>query len=118
MGPYRTPDVPPEPKLSEVEQIIKLVQSKTSKQERKTAELAKEERLRIILNSEIKSIIKLIVQNIPRYEYMDNERVALSTDPEQVAEYNDRKENGCCGSVDRQLKIGDKVYLVGFNYGH
>lgn len=54
----------------------------------------------------------------PDYEYQDNHRYAVpGTDSEW--EYEDRRNRGCCGSVDVILQCDDGCQLMyGFNYGH
>lgn len=54
----------------------------------------------------------------------DNERMALESDPRQMAIYKDRRSHGCCGFSDSKLEFycyntGEKkVFWYGFNYGH
>lgn len=53
------------------------------------------------------------------YDYMDNYRWALASDPEQVAKFEEAEELGCCGSHNETITGPDGLkYLVGFNYGH
>ncbi len=53
------------------------------------------------------------------YEYSDNLRIANLSDPESVAQYEEQRRNGCCGSED-YIKFHWKgtEYWFGFNYGH
>lgn len=52
------------------------------------------------------------------YDNLDNERAALETDAVAVAEYEARRADGCCGSVDEIIQVNGHNWLVGFNYGH
>lgn len=51
---------------------------------------------------------------------MDNWRIADMSKPDEMAEYDRRASNGCCGSSDveyHHYKTGTRI-SVGFNYGH
>lgn len=51
---------------------------------------------------------------------VDNERIAMVDDLEQVVAYDAIRENGCCGSLD-ELYIDSETgmtFMVGCNYGH
>ncbi len=49
----------------------------------------------------------------------DNFRAARTTDAQAVMIYNEKKDRGCCGSMDTEVKHPDgTVYMLGFNYGH
>lgn len=49
---------------------------------------------------------------------VDNVRVADKSRPHHVRRYRAQKERGCCGRSDTTVQVGDKTYLIGFNYGH
>jgi len=49
---------------------------------------------------------------------VDNYRVALLDDPEAMAEYEEKKENGCCGFYDIEVLIAGERAMLGCNYGH
>lgn len=56
--------------------------------------------------------------NSDRYEYKDNWRVALLSDPKGVRQYEKQRVNGCCGSHDELIYTPIGLMLFGFNYGH
>jgi hypothetical protein len=58
--------------------------------------------------------------NGDRFEYSDNTRIAIKGDLGSELVYEDRRDAGCCGSVDVELGPSPtgRTYLFGFNYGH
>lgn len=54
----------------------------------------------------------------------DNVRIALKGNPSEVERYKRSLDNGCCGFYDEEFKFIDsgtgeeKVFMVGFNFGH
>ena len=52
------------------------------------------------------------------YENYDNYRFAYEDDHEGMGLYEDRKENGCCGSMDLCITINGRPAMMGCNYGH
>lgn len=48
----------------------------------------------------------------------DTLRFARSNHPDEVMEYRNIQQGGCCGSRDVELLDGENVIMVGFNYGH
>lgn len=53
------------------------------------------------------------------FECQDNFRYANPENQEEMHEYEDIKDGGCCGSHDVELKCSDGTVLwYGFNYGH
>lgn len=52
------------------------------------------------------------------YECADNLRLARVDNPEECAEYDERRDDGCCGFYDQEIEHPDGNILVGFNYGH
>lgn len=60
--------------------------------------------------------------NEDSYENPDNFRQAREMDPEERAEYERVRADGCCGSEDVTLDVtwdGNIIHvLYGFNYGH
>lgn len=52
------------------------------------------------------------------YEYHDNLRIARVDNATEVADYEERKDTGCCGFYDREIEHPDGNILIGFNYGH
>lgn len=65
-------------------------------------------------------IIKTFYATMKKYktDYEDNFRMAEKGNIEQENIYNKNMKRGCCGSVDEEVVINNKVYLIGFNYGH
>lgn len=54
------------------------------------------------------------------YENTDNLRMARKSNEQEVAEYREAAEKGCCGLYDEELVVegtGETI-LFGFNYGH
>ena len=48
----------------------------------------------------------------------DNFRVADAAVADEVTAYENAALAGCCGSFDREIAVGDRRFLIGFNYGH
>lgn len=60
-----------------------------------------------------------LVEAVGDSEYVDNIRYAPADDPVRMADYQVRKEHGCCGYYDETVE--HPVYgrwCIGFNYGH
>ena len=51
-------------------------------------------------------------------EHMDNVRWCYVGDKDGEVQYKDKKDHGCCGSVDEIVYDGPRMVKVGFNYGH
>lgn len=51
-------------------------------------------------------------------DYVDNFRFARKSDAGEVAAYQVIARNGCCGSSDEEITVGDETIMVGCNYGH
>lgn len=51
-------------------------------------------------------------------DYADNFRYACYDNPEEMAEYNRKVQEGCCGQFDHRFKYQGIDYIVGCNYGH
>jgi hypothetical protein len=51
-------------------------------------------------------------------ECVDNHRVADVSSRGHRRAYWRQARLGCCGSRDTVITIGDKTYLIGYNYGH
>lgn len=49
---------------------------------------------------------------------IDNIRFAYLDDVEGMHSYEEAREHGCCGSSDTCVRIGDRLAMVGCNYGH
>lgn len=49
--------------------------------------------------------------------FIDNTRLAYA-DRVQVRAYNEKAREGCCGSADYKVKIGERFAWIGCNYGH
>lgn len=51
---------------------------------------------------------------------VDNMRVALKSDAEQVGLFEEQRRRGCCGSSEFEevCPVDGRTYLLGFNYGH
>lgn len=68
------------------------------------------------------AIEKWWIENDPSgysFECDDNHRYAIQGNTEQEADYETRRNNGCCGFVDVELELSDgSILLYGFNYGH
>jgi len=53
------------------------------------------------------------------YECMDNFRVCRMGSPVQETLYQQKRKEGCCGSVDTIIMCSSaRQYRVGCNYGH
>ena len=48
----------------------------------------------------------------------DNFRFAYVDEAGAVERYTHQRDDGCCGSVDIEVKVGGRVAYMGFNYGH
>lgn len=54
-----------------------------------------------------------------RFNCIDNERFAVSTNSESLFNYNEQLQRGCCGFYDTVIKLKSGIdVLFGFNYGH
>lgn len=52
------------------------------------------------------------------YEFVDTFRACNPYDAEDLAQYNEIRDGGCCGSAEFQVTHKGSVYWFGFNYGH
>lgn len=52
------------------------------------------------------------------FDFVDNERYAIQGNLDQEREYERCRANGCCGSMDVIIEVGDVKLMFGFNYGH
>jgi hypothetical protein len=52
------------------------------------------------------------------YDNMDNIRVAEKGNLDEMAVFEEMREQGCCGSHEWSVIFGKREFLVGFNYGH
>jgi hypothetical protein len=52
------------------------------------------------------------------FECVDNCRIALKSDPKEMADYEAARADGCCGFYDQEILVDGEVYLIGCNYGH
>lgn len=70
-----------------------------------------------IINWAISEIDQMVSES--GLEYDDNYRVCEVGEIDQEEAYMKISMNGCCGSCQFQKKGPDnKLYLIGFNYGH
>jgi len=67
-------------------------------------------------DTDVLTELKLIADS-GDYEFNDNFRISDGS-PLDEALYFVTKATGCCGFYDAQIVIDDKVYKIGFNYGH
>ena len=51
-------------------------------------------------------------------EYADNFRFAYMDDPAEMAEFERRAHEGCCGIEELEVMIGGRRAIFGCNYGH
>lgn len=49
---------------------------------------------------------------------VDNYRLCYLDDDISIAQYDEKKSEGCCGFFDRQVRIGNRCAMIGCNYGH
>lgn len=57
-------------------------------------------------------------QRFDDLEYADNVRFAFEDDAAEMEAYDEARANGCCGSVDHQMRIGERFAWMGCNHGH
>ena len=73
-----------------------------------------------------KSIRKKIFQIIDafinknefEYDCADNYRYAEIGNKDEEETFKIICENGCCGSYESEIEFENKIYKIGFNYGH
>lgn len=53
-------------------------------------------------------------------DYIDNYRVTRVIDSKVSSCYLERKDSGCCGSLDKPVKnpLTGNSFKIGFNFGH
>jgi hypothetical protein len=51
-------------------------------------------------------------------EYADNVRFGWVDHAGSMAEYEDKRDHGCCGSIDMEVTINGRLAMIGCNYGH
>lgn len=51
-------------------------------------------------------------------ECIDNYRFRIYGDEKARLEYQKRIEEGCCGSFDEEIQVGDELAEIGCNFGH
>lgn len=81
-----------------------------------------------LTNNQLKAVLEhlkatFLTGDDGEYPYADNLRVALKSRPKQVADYQARAKDGCCGAEDVELEVEEKngakeIVMVGFNFGH
>jgi hypothetical protein len=49
---------------------------------------------------------------------IDNVRFAFKDDPVAIEHYEEKRDSGCCGSTDMDVKILGRLATIGCNYGH
>jgi hypothetical protein len=49
---------------------------------------------------------------------IDNYRFAFLDDAKAMADYQDKKDNGCCGYFDEEVVVNGRKAIIGCNYGH
>ena len=49
---------------------------------------------------------------------MDNQRWCEVGVESEEAAYEQQKDDGCCGSVDKVVEVNGRKFRIGFNYGH
>lgn len=49
---------------------------------------------------------------------LDNFRFAYKTDYTALELYQDQVDHGCCGYFDETVKVGNRIAMIGCNYGH
>lgn len=65
-----------------------------------------------------KNIVEHRYGPMEAYDYDDNYRVALVSDPVSLWVYEEQRYSGCCGSLDIGFATEWGMALFGFNYGH
>lgn len=73
-------------------------------------------------NKEDGEFLYEMIQNM-EYEIddpcIDNHRVALKDDEDELRQYEEIKSEGCCGFYDDEVEAPTgNVYLIGCNFGH
>lgn len=51
-------------------------------------------------------------------EYADNFRFGWRDHTGSMAEYENKRDRGCCGSIDVEVTINGRLAMIGCNYGH
>jgi hypothetical protein len=50
--------------------------------------------------------------------FCDNFRYARESNKVEMEAYEEQQRNGCCGSFDSRIEVGEEAILIGWNYGH
>lgn len=66
----------------------------------------------------VRKINDIICDPKKDYDYSDNERIARTDNPLEMAVYEYQFKNGCCGYYDKTVTLNGVEYKIGFNYGH
>lgn len=56
--------------------------------------------------------------NDNEFEYADNLRIAEVGNCVEMNEYEEKRRRGCCGFHDAVIHTKNRVFMVGFNFGH
>ncbi len=49
---------------------------------------------------------------------IDNYRFSFADDADGMEEYENARDNGCCGSCDYEILVNGHKAYIGCNYGH
>ena len=92
-----------------------------TKQDKKRSKRIKadKQRLRTLERvSDVSEAWKVFYEKLGDEDYIDNHRSCFMDDPSQIAQYEKIESDGCCGSFDMSVLIGDVEFRMGCNYGH
>ena len=54
----------------------------------------------------------------PGEDCIDNTRFAYLDNPEEMEDYENSQEEGCCGFFDMEILVAGRKATIGCNYGH
>jgi len=49
---------------------------------------------------------------------VDNYRIADVSKRKDMRRYRKQRDSGCCGSVDKEVSIMGRKFMIGINFGH
>jgi len=64
------------------------------------------------------SLLRMEMEDLTDDTCTDNYRVADVSIRKDMQRYRKQRDSGCCGSIDKEVSIMGRKFMIGLNYGH
>jgi hypothetical protein len=65
------------------------------------------------------SLLRMELEDLAKdRDYVDNRRFAAINSRKDMQRYRKQRDSGCCGSVDKEVSILGRKFMIGLNFGH